>query len=47
LPVAGFLADRLFGSQARRAVWAATGLWALLVATTFAIALTGTPLLRQ
>lgn len=46
LPVAGFLADRLFGSQAPRAVWAATGLWAALVATTFAIALTGTPLLR-
>jgi hypothetical protein len=46
LPLAGFLADRIFGSQAPRAVWAATGLWAALVAATFAMALAGTPLLR-
>ena len=46
LPIAGWLADRVFGSQAPRAVWAATALWAALVAATFAIALAGAPLLR-
>lgn len=46
LPIAGWLADRAFGSRAAPAVWTAAGLWITLVAATFAWAAAGIPLLR-
>jgi hypothetical protein len=45
LPLVGLAADRVVGARAKLVVWAATALWAALVAATFIEALRGAPLI--